>query len=87
MLGALDLLLVTSDAEGIPGIVIEAQMTGCPVVTYPVGAVDVVVDDGQTGVVLREARHRAHGRRGRPVARRSECRRRAFGAEGRRRAD
>ena len=39
VLGAIDLLLLTSDGEGIPGIVIEAQMAGCPVVTYPVGAV------------------------------------------------
>ena len=55
VLGALDLLLLTSAAEGIPGIVIEAQMAGCPVVTYPVGAVASVVDDGHTGVVLARA--------------------------------
>ena len=52
VLGALDLLLLTSDAEGIPGVVIEAQMTGCPVVTFPFGAVDDGGRDGQTGVVL-----------------------------------
>ena len=52
MLGGIDLLLLTSDAEGIPGIVIEAQMAGCPVVTFPLGAVASVVDDGHTGLVL-----------------------------------
>jgi glycosyltransferase involved in cell wall biosynthesis len=55
VLGGIDLLLLTSDAEGIPGIVIEAAMTGCPVVTFPLGAVATVVDDGRTGVVLSRA--------------------------------
>jgi glycosyltransferase involved in cell wall biosynthesis len=55
VLGGIDLLLLTSDAEGIPGIVIEAAMTGCPVVTFPLGAVATVVDDGRTGVVLPRA--------------------------------
>lgn len=52
VLGAVDLLLLTSDAEGIPGILIEAQMAGCPVVTVPVGGVAAVVEDGVTGAVL-----------------------------------
>ncbi|GIU87302.1 MAG: hypothetical protein KatS3mg009_1817 [Acidimicrobiia bacterium] len=54
VLGGVDLLLLTSDSEGIPGVVIEAQMTGCPVVTFPLGAVADVVVDGETGVVLAE---------------------------------
>jgi len=86
VLGALDLLLVTSDAEGIPGIVIEAQMTGCPVVTYPVGAVDTVVDDGQTGVVLAKPDTVLMAAAvGRLLA--EPVHRRALGDEGRRRAD
>jgi glycosyltransferase involved in cell wall biosynthesis len=52
LLGGLDLLLLTSDIEGIPGVAIEAQMAGCPVVTFPVGGVGDVVEDGVTGVVL-----------------------------------
>jgi glycosyltransferase involved in cell wall biosynthesis len=52
VLGGLDLLLLTSQAEGIPGVVIEAVMTGCPVVTFPLGGVAEVVEDGVTGVVL-----------------------------------
>jgi glycosyltransferase involved in cell wall biosynthesis len=47
-----DLVVITSRDEGIPGVAIEAQMTGCPVVTFPVGGVAEVVDDGVTGVVL-----------------------------------
>jgi glycosyltransferase involved in cell wall biosynthesis len=55
ILGGIDLLLLTSDSEGIPGIVIEATMTGCPVVTYPLGAVATVIEDGCTGIVLPRA--------------------------------
>jgi glycosyltransferase involved in cell wall biosynthesis len=50
--GAVDIALITSRAEGIPGVAIEALMAGCPVVTFPVGAVDEVVENGVTGVVL-----------------------------------
>jgi glycosyltransferase involved in cell wall biosynthesis len=50
--GGVDLLLITSAAEGIPGVAIEAQMTGCPVVTFLLGAVTDVVDDGVTGAVV-----------------------------------
>lgn len=52
VLGGLDLLVLTSDAEGIPGVAIEAQMAGCPVITFPLGGVAEVVEDGVTGVVL-----------------------------------
>ncbi len=55
VLGGVDLLLLTSDTEGIPGIVIEAAMTGCPVVTVPVGGVAEVVLDGVTGIVTPSA--------------------------------
>ncbi len=50
--GGTDLVLITSRAEGIPGVAIEAQMTGCPVVTFLLGAVEDVVEDGVTGVVV-----------------------------------
>jgi glycosyltransferase involved in cell wall biosynthesis len=52
LLGGIDLLLLTSDVEGIPGVAIEAQMAGCPVVTFPTGGVREAVEDGRTGVVL-----------------------------------
>jgi glycosyltransferase involved in cell wall biosynthesis len=51
ILAAIDVFILTSDAEGLPGVLIEAQMAGCPVVTVPVGGVRVLVDDGETGIV------------------------------------
>lgn len=48
----IDLLLVTSESEGIPGVVIEAQMSGCPVVAQSTGGIGEVVADGTTGVLL-----------------------------------
>jgi glycosyltransferase involved in cell wall biosynthesis len=50
--GGLDVVLLTSEDEGIPGVAVEAQMAGCPVVTFPLGGVDTVVEDGRTGFVL-----------------------------------
>ena len=50
--GGIDLVLITSRAEGIPGVAIEAQMSGCPVVTFLLGAVGDVVEDGVSGVVV-----------------------------------
>jgi glycosyltransferase involved in cell wall biosynthesis len=47
-----DLTLLTSEAEGIPGVAIEALMAGCPMVTVPVGGASDVIEDGVTGVVL-----------------------------------
>ena len=64
----LDLLLLTSEAEGIPGIVIEAQMAGCPVVTYPVGAVATCRRRRPHRRRAAERRPAADGRRGRAVA-------------------
>jgi glycosyltransferase involved in cell wall biosynthesis len=55
VLGGIDLLLLTSSFEGVPGILIEAAMAGCPAVTFPVGEVAEVVVDGETGVITPEA--------------------------------
>jgi glycosyltransferase involved in cell wall biosynthesis len=52
VLGGVDLALLTSEAEGIPGVAIEAVMAGCPVVSVPVGGVAEVIEDGATGLVL-----------------------------------
>lgn len=46
------LALLTSRAEGIPGVAIEAQMCGCPLVSVPVGGVGDVVEDAVTGVIV-----------------------------------
>ncbi len=52
ILGAVDVFILTSDAEGLPGVLIEAQMAGCAIVTVPVGGVGEVIDDGETGIVV-----------------------------------
>ena len=52
ILAAIDVFILTSDSEGLPGVLIEAQMAGCPVVTVPVGGVRDLVDDGETGIVI-----------------------------------
>ena len=52
ILAAIDVFILTSDSEGLPGVVIEAQMAGCPVVTVAVGGVRDLVDDGETGFVI-----------------------------------
>jgi glycosyltransferase involved in cell wall biosynthesis len=50
--GGVDLALLTSEAEGIPGVAIEALMAGCPMVSVPVGGVAEVIEHGCTGIVL-----------------------------------
>jgi glycosyltransferase involved in cell wall biosynthesis len=51
LLAAIDVFILTSDHEGLPGVLIEAQMAGCPVVTVPVGGVSKIVDNNETGYV------------------------------------
>ena len=46
---ACDLVLLTSATEGMPGVLIEAQLAGVPVVASDVGAVPLVVADERTG--------------------------------------
>lgn len=52
VLAGLDVFLLTSSDEGVPGVVIEAAMAGCPVVTHDLGGVAEVVLDGVTGRVV-----------------------------------
>ena len=51
MWGIADLALLTSDSEGMPLSMIEAQMSGVPVVATNVGSVSEIVVDGVTGLV------------------------------------
>jgi len=49
---AADLVVLTSDNEGMPVTLIEAAMAGVPVVSTSVGSAKEVVSDGNTGVVV-----------------------------------
>ena len=51
---AVDLAVSTSDNEGIPIALIEAQMAGVPVVATNVGSVDEVIQNGVTGILTKK---------------------------------
>jgi glycosyltransferase involved in cell wall biosynthesis len=51
MWGIADSGLLTSDSEGMPLSVIEAQMSGVPVVATNVGSVSEIIEDGSTGIL------------------------------------
>ncbi|MFW6090967.1 MAG: glycosyltransferase family 4 protein [Actinomycetota bacterium] len=56
VLTAADVLALSSDSEGVPGVLIEAGLSGLPVVTTDVGWVRDVVVDGETGLVVARGR-------------------------------
>lgn len=51
-LAAADLVVLASRTEGVPGVVVEAGLTGLPTVATAVGGVSSVVVDGVTGVLV-----------------------------------
>ena len=48
----MDAFLLLSEHEGLPNVLIEAQLAGVPVVTTPAGGAPEAVFDGVTGTVL-----------------------------------
>jgi glycosyltransferase involved in cell wall biosynthesis len=50
--GGVDMALLTSETECMPGVAIEALMAGCPMVSVPVVGVAEVIEHGVTGLVL-----------------------------------
>jgi glycosyltransferase involved in cell wall biosynthesis len=61
VLGQVDLLVLPSDADMSPNVVLEAMACGLPVVAYDSGAVSEMVIDGVTGIVVRPGdRFRLH---------------------------
>src|SRR5262249_49812238 len=59
--GTLDVVLLTSEIEGLPNVLLEAQAAGRPVVTTDVGGAREAVVEGRTGLVVnqRSAEHLA----------------------------
>jgi glycosyltransferase involved in cell wall biosynthesis len=49
LVAASDVVVVTSDTEGLPGVLVEAGLSGVPAVSTDVGFVSDVVVDGVTG--------------------------------------
>ena len=54
MYSLFDVFLLTSNIEGVPNVLIEAQAAGRPVVTTNVGGTSEAVMDGVTGTVVSE---------------------------------
>jgi glycosyltransferase involved in cell wall biosynthesis len=54
LFAALDVLLLTSVTEGLPDVLIEAQVAGCPVVAPDVGGVSEAISERTTGRIVRE---------------------------------
>jgi glycosyltransferase involved in cell wall biosynthesis len=52
VLAAADLVALSSDSEGVPGVLIEAGLTGLPVVATDVGWIRDVVRPGETGLLV-----------------------------------
>lgn len=50
-----DVLILPSESEGMPGVVLEAGAAGVPTVAYDVGGVSDVVVDGETGLLVEAA--------------------------------
>jgi len=51
---AMDVLLLTSVIEGLPNVLIEAQLAGCPVITTDAGGCRETVRHGDTGWIVGE---------------------------------
>lgn len=51
----MDTVLLLSENEGLPNVLIEAQMLGKPVISTPAGGADETFVDGQTGFLLSSA--------------------------------
>ena len=52
LLGMADMLVLSSDYEGCPNVVLEAMAAHRPVVTTPAGDAGLVVEDGISGYVV-----------------------------------
>lgn len=51
-LKAFDLFVLSSTKEGMPWVVLEASLAGCPIIATRVGALPEMITDGQTGILV-----------------------------------
>ena len=51
-LANLDILLITSDHEGLPMILLEAMALKTPVIAHAVGGIPNVLNQGESGVLI-----------------------------------
>jgi glycosyltransferase involved in cell wall biosynthesis len=79
-------LVLTSDREGFPNVLIEAMAAGLPVITTPAGESDAIVQDQVTGYVVPFDDVEALADRMISLARSSDLRKR-LGKNGRQRVD
>ena len=80
------MLVLSSDHEGFPNVVMEAMAARLPVVSTPAGDAGVLVDDGRTGFVVPFDDANAMADRMVRLARSSDLRRQ-FGEAGRARVE
>lgn len=59
MFGAFDALLCTSRYEGMPLAFLESLNAGVPIISFPVGGTDELIDEGWTGMVVQPGVARA----------------------------
>ena len=59
-LSSLDLLLVTSDAEGLPMVVLEAMALNVPVIAHAVGQIPDVLENGKCGSLVTDQQPQAY---------------------------
>ncbi|MFL6240184.1 MAG: glycosyltransferase [Actinomycetes bacterium] len=83
LLGACDALILTSDFEGLPNVVIEAMAASRPVVATAVGGSPELVEDGSTGVLVPPADVSAVAKAMTKLSRLSAPERAAMGERGR----
>jgi len=86
LLAAADILLLTSDTEGMPGVVLEAACVGLPSVATRVGGTGEAIVGGETGVLVDPQDETAAAEAVETLLAEPE-RRRAFGAAARRRVE